>query len=289
MLRRLLLSLGLSSLLIGLPLRSIAESNVPLRLTFLSLERGEATLIETPEHAKMLIGAGAPGEGPEVLRQLKRHGVKDLDTLLIPAWRDEQLGGAVDVLKAYHVRQLFHTSLFVSSKAADAVYRFGQEREKARKLNMGSPGPGQSITVSYDPPCLLTVVAPTGPMLDKYRFDRNCSMMMEYHYDKVSAFDLGSTTRQHQQAMWSTSRSRPDGQVLIVGRSGAADALLPSLLKPLKTRIAVIPVARKSSRKPAPETLSSLRKAGVKTYRTDLQGEVTVLIDGNNARVQTQR
>jgi competence protein ComEC len=289
MLRRLLFSVGLGSLLALIPLGSVAQSNEPLRFTFFALDRGEATLVETPEHARMLIGAGAPGEGPEVIRQLRKHGVKDLDTLLITTWSDAQLGGALDLLKAYPVRQLFHNSLFVSSKSADALWRYGQAREKARKLLMGSPGPGQSITVSYAPPCLLTVVAPTGPMLERFRSDRNCSMMVEYHYDKLSTLALGDSTRKHQQAMWDTARARPDGQVLVIGRGGSADALLPSLLKPLKTRIAVIPVARKSSRKPASATLAALRKAGVKTYRTDLQGEVTVLIDGNTARVRTQR
>jgi len=237
----------------------------------------------------MLSGAGAPGEGPQVIRFLKSRGIKRLDTLLITTWKDQQLGGALEVLKGFGARQFFHNAVFTAGPRANAVYAYAQQQEKQGKMVMGSPGPGQSITIFFSPPCRLNAIAPTGPMISRFANDPDCSLMVEFSYDKLSVLNLGQTTRKHQEAMWKTSRDRPDGQVLVIGHAGSADALLPSLLKPLKTRVAVIPVARRAGKAPSAITLSMLRKAKVKVYRTDLQGNVTVTTDGRSVDVKTAR
>ena len=40
---------------------------------------------------------------------------------------------------------------------------------------------------------------------------------------------------------------------------------------------------------PAEETLDRLRKAGVKIYRTDLNGEITIETDGNEFEIHAAR
>lgn len=276
-----------ASALVILPHHSSAQANPPLRFTFFSLDRGEATLVQPPEGSPMLIGAGGPGEGPTLIKRLRKRGIKRLDTLMISTWKDQQLGGALDVVKELGVRQLFHNSIYIPGARANAVYSFGQRQEQQRKMVMGSPGPGQSIVIFFTPPCRLTAVAPTGPMINRFAGDPDCSLVMEFSYGRFSMLDLGDTTRKHQQAMWDTTREKPDGEVLVIGHGGATNALLPSLLKPLKTRVAVLPIPRKSGKSPSPETLSHLRKAGVKIYRTDQQGSVTVTTDGRAVSVKT--
>jgi beta-lactamase superfamily II metal-dependent hydrolase len=53
--------------------------------------------------------------------------------------------------------------------------------------------------------------------------------------------------------------------------------------------VAVIPVPRKSNLKPAAETLASLRKVAARTYRTDQRGAITVITDGEDVTVKTER
>lgn len=222
-----------------------------------------------------------------MIRFLRHRGIKQLDTLLITTWKDQQLGGALDVLKSFRPRQFFHNAVFAAGPRANEVYAYAQQQERLKKMLMGSPGPGQSITIFYSPPCRLNAIAPTGPMIDRFQNDPDCSLVVEFSYDKLSVLELGETTRKHQEAMWKTSRDKPEGQVLVIGHAGTSDALLPSLLKPLKTRIAVIPVARRSGKAPSAQTLALLRKAKVKVYRTDLQGDLTVTTDGRSVNVKT--
>lgn len=237
----------------------------------------------------MLMGAGGVGEGKQVVKLLKQRGIKKLDSLVINTWQDRQVGGAMEVLKGLPVGQLFHNPLYVASKNNRTLFNYAKQKEQAGQFRVASPVPGESIILFYTPPCQLAAVSPTGPMLVDYRSDPNCSMILELSYDKISVLNLGETSQKHQRKMWHTSRARPDGEVLIVGRDGADQAILPTLLKPLKTRVAVIPVARKSGRKPAASTLAAFRKAGVKVYRTDTQGTLTLTTDGRTISVKGTR
>lgn len=285
------LAVSLSAVaLLGFATRDLqAQANPVFRCTVFALNHGEARLMEPPGGTKFLIGAGAPNEGPLLLQRLQKRGIKSIDTLVAQSWKADQIGGALAILKGMPVRQFLYNPLYVKGKYADALYAAVEDRERPGKFAKRVPSPGEEFTVFYSPPCQVAVVGPTGPMLASFAKDSECSMTMEYRYDRLSILDLGTTSQVHQKAMWQTAPERPSGEVLLFGRSGARDALMPSLLKSLKTRVAVISVPRKSARKPAAETLAALRAAQVRVYRTDQSGDVTVTTDGHQIKVATDR
>jgi competence protein ComEC len=286
--RRLVCSALASGLLLALFTPAGAGTgDPPLRITFLSLDRGEATLIQIPGGVTGLIGAGAAGEESAVLRALEARGVKRLDVLAAATWSTEHIGGMRALLGRFPVRQFVYNPVDIRIPAARPLLEAVARLRDGGKLQSSAPSPGESFTLYYTPPCIMRAVAPTGPMLTRFAGDRDCSLMLEFRYDRVTYLDLGQTTRRHQQAMWAGVDLKPYGQVLRVGRNGAAGSITDSLLKPLKTRIAIIPVARKSGKKPAPATLAALRKAGVTVYRTDRHGTITVSTDGDKINVRT--
>lgn len=284
---RLAVSVCAIAALAALPLG--AQDNPPLRLMFFSLDRGQASLLEAPGGATVLVGAGGVGEGKSLVQRLKKRGVKRLTTLVVNTWKDAQTGGAMEILKALPVGQLLHSPIYVSSDVNHALYRYAKSQEKPGKFHVVTPAPGEAIALFHAPPCRIAAVGPTGPMQLEFRNDPNCSMVLEVTYDRISILDLGDTQVKHQRRLWHTAPRQPDGEVLVIGRNGGEDALLTSLLKPLRTRVAIIPVARKSGRKPAASLLAALRKAGVKTYRTDTHGTITLETTGREIHVKTNQ
>jgi len=254
-----------------------------LRFTWCALDQGDATLIEAPGGKTALVGAGAPSEGAQLLRFLKQRGIHRLDYLMITTWSQAQTGGAPVLFRGIPVGQVFHNPLYIRGKANDDFY-FEAQKRKGRE-GVRAPTPGETMTLFYTPPCRMRAVAPTGPMLTRFDGDPRCSMVTQWIFDRFSLLDLGHTTQKHQQAFWSQADPRPDGKVLVIGRGGA-DALLPSLLKPLNTRIAVLPIPRKGP-KPAAALLATLKQAGVRLYRTDRQGTLSLTTDGQNMQVKT--
>jgi beta-lactamase superfamily II metal-dependent hydrolase len=281
--------LGLASSIALLYPSTAGVGDPPLRITFLALDRGEATLVQAPGGVTGLIGAGAAGEGEKVLQFLRSRKVSRLDVLAASTWSPEHMGGMPRLIKSLPVKRFIHNSIYAPVKGVEPLLELIRTPPEQSRIPAGSMTPGEAVTLHYTPPCIMRAVAPTGPMLTRFAGDRDCSLMLEFRYDRVTYLDLGQTTRRHQQAMWSGVDLKPYGHVLRIGRNGGAGSLTDSLLKPLKTRIAVIPVARKSGKKPAPATLAALRKAGVKVYRTDQHGTITVSTDGDKINVRTGR
>ena len=75
--------------------------------------------------------------------------------------------------------------------------------------------------------------------------------------------------------------------VLKVSHHGSSDDGLPRLLERLRPQVAVIEVgARNSYGHPTAETISALREAGVRTWRTDKDGTVRIEVDSGGLHVQ---
>lgn len=281
-----LAAVALAALLPGTALP--APGNPPLRLAFLPLDSGDATLVQAPGQNTLLAGGGSGADGSAVLKALRSRGIRSLDTLIVGSWRSNHVGGMSAILKGLPVRQFFHNALFLPTQENREVYRLAAAPSPPGR-KVFAPMPGEEITLFYNPPLRVRAVSPTGPMLTSYKDDPSCSMVLEWSYDRLSFLDLGETTRRHQDAFWATTPSRPTGEILAIGRSGAADALNPGLLKPMRTRVAVLRVPRKGGKKPAPELLAALRRGGVRVFRTDLHGTVTVSTDGRTIEARAER
>ncbi len=76
----------------------------------------------------------------------------------------------------------------------------------------------------------------------------------------------------------------PPVDAMKVPHHGSADPGLPEVLDRLRPRVASIPVGENTYGHPTPSTLRALRAAGVRTFRNDRDGTVTVgLSDGRLA------
>jgi competence protein ComEC len=256
-----------------------------LRVTFLSLDRGAATLVQAPGGLVGLVGAGGPGDAGAIVGWLGRHHISKVDVLVATTWSEPYLGGAAGLLKRVKVGRIVRNPLYVPTPVGDHLL----EDADRRGIKSFSPPPGDSETLFYTPPCEMRAVAPTGPMLVQFAKDPRCSAIFQFKYEQASILCLGDSSRKHQQVMWEQVERKPWGHVLQIGRNGAADSLLPSMLRPLRTRYAVIPIPRRSGARPAAGTLAALKQAGVRVYRTDRQGAVTVVTDGTQIHVTSER
>ena len=78
--------------------------------------------------------------------------------------------------------------------------------------------------------------------------------------------------------------------VLKVGHHGSSSALTESFLRAVHPKIAVISVGRRNQfGHPSRETLVRLKRTHVRTYRTDLDGTLTMETDGETLRVRQSR
>jgi competence protein ComEC len=258
----------------------VGKAQEPARftVTFLALDRGEATLVRGPGASVWLLGAGTAAEGPEVARRLRGLGVRRLSAVVAQTWKPGHVGGLQAVARAFRVDRILHNPSYAPSREGEAFYHWARKEGAAERLLFQGMTPGEEITLCRSPMFQSVAHSPTGPMLTRYKDDPNCSLVLEYGLQNGSFLSLGDTAARHQRDYWSRRDPKPWGHLLRLGRAGAADSVVAEHLRPLRARVAVIPIPRKGGAAPAATTLAALRQAGVRVYRTDRDGTLTATV-----------
>jgi len=268
----------LAAALLGCVWPGAAQEPAVMKVTFMALDRGEATLVQGPGGRVVLLGAGVAAEAPEVQRRLRALGIRRLPLLIAQTWKPGHVGGLRALIAPFHVERILFNPIYGAAPECEAFYKHARALGDAERLLFQSVTPGEEITLSHQPLFQATAHSPTGPMLPRYTHDANCSLVAEFGLERASFLTLGDTTIRHQRDYWRQRDPKPWGHLLRIGRAGAADSLAAEHLRPLRTRIAVIPIPRRSGASPAPATLAALKQAGVRVYRTDRDGTVTATL-----------
>jgi competence protein ComEC len=249
--------------LVGAHARSRAPVTT-LRVTFLDVGQGNATLVEAPGFTA-LVDAGPAAA--HVARHLRALGVRRLDVLVLSHPQADHVGGAPDVIEQLAVARVLDPGLANEERFEQQALAAARERHvpivrghrgvalRAGAFTLRVLGP-RHVTQGADPnAAALVVVAEWG----------GCRFLLPADAEAPLELPLDP----------------PRADVLEVAHHGSADPSLPALLRRVRPRLAVISVgARNTYGHPAASTLEALAAAGVPLRRTDRDGEVALSCPG---------
>jgi competence protein ComEC len=258
-----------------------APPGPPDRLTvrFLDIGQGDATLIQHPDGTAVLFDGGPPEGG--VVRLLRRAGVDRLALVVATHASRDHHGGLPAVLRRFEVETLLDggdDTTDPSFRALEALAdQRGIERIPARApLTLTLADGDLRIEVLSPPP------RPPGPASEDPNPRAVVAIVSSRGFDLLLSADAESETLLPLELR--------DVDAIKVPHHGSSDPGLPEVLERLRPELAGIEVGLHNTYgHPAPATLSALKRAEVPTYRTDLDGTVTVSVDGPSMRVETER
>lgn len=245
-----------------------------LRLTFLDVGQGDATLIQVPEGA-LLVDQGPPEAHVE--RRLSALGVRRLDAILLTHPSRDNIGGAVEIVRHVPVRTLLEPDLpFENPFGLPAV-----REARRRGTLLAVPRAGDELRFGR---LRVRVLWPRDG--DRHSADPNdhaVVLLLSYGaFDALLPADAESNI---------TLPLAVPVELYKVGHHGSRDDRLERLLARLDPQIAVISVgARNDYGHPTPSTLAVLHaRPALRLYRTDLHGSIVVESDGRGIEVRTER
>ena len=247
---------------------------VALRVTFLDVGQGDATLLQVPQ-GSMLVDQGPPEA--DVARQLRRFGIRDLSLLLLTHPQRDHVGGAAGVLSSTRVGVVLDPRL--ASSVPEERAALAEAKEQSVPVVTARPGLEYAIGRLR-----VRVLWPDGPGVPSE--DPNLrAVVCLVSYGETDVL-LGADA----ESPVLLPLRLPPVEVLKVSHHGSADAQLPALLEDLRPRVAVISAGEGNTYgHPTPETLAALDAApGLAVYRTDRDGAVTIESDGRRLSVATE-
>lgn len=266
----------------------MVKNDNELVVSFLDVGQGDATLIQTPGGKNFMIDTGPTGDLAQPLKKvLPKKSV--IDGLFITHPHADHIGNIAYVLENYDVKKLYYTGVPHTTptftKNFEAVKNSGVEVVKIAKEQ----------TFTTDDAVKFEVLYPNRDMMDEVNWEPNndglndTSIVVQVTYGENSFLFMGDASKAIEKRLVGMEVvGKVD--VLKVGHQGSYTSSGEDFIGWIKPTYGIIFVGEKNDYgHPHKVTLQTLARYGVKVFRTDEQGTITVTSDGNAVRVIPER
>jgi competence protein ComEC len=261
-----------------------------LNVYALDIGQGDSLLIVSPTGKTVLIDTGNPGNEQIVLSALLNHaGGKKIDLFIASHPHADHIGSAAGVIKGSTVARVLDSGFPHTTKTYENYLLAIKDSGAQFILAV----PGQTYDIGGG--AVVTVLAPIKPYFKQSDLREGAtepnanSVVVRLDYKNFSMLFTGDAEAETEARMISNNANLK-AKILKVGHHGSRYATSDAFLQAVHPEAAVISVgADNKYGHPTQEALDRLKSAGVKVYRTDLQGEIHITSDGNTYQIDTQK
>ena len=258
-----------------------------LEITAIDVGQGDSILVVSPEGRTMLIdGGGSIGPvrsefdfGEDVVAPyLWSRGLEHLDVVALTHAHGDHIGGLPRIIEDFHPSELW-VGINPETAALLHLYEAAEENHVAIRQHVAGDQLDWSGTK-------VRVLSPPPDWQSKSKPQNDDSLAILIGYGDTRALLAGDLQKTMERFVASES---PRADLLKVDHHGSATSTTPELLAAVHPRFAVISAGYHNSfGHPRQVVLDRLQAAKVQTYRTDLQGAVTFLLDGKHVEARVQ-
>jgi competence protein ComEC len=257
----------------GLVLGAGPRAEGRLEVSILDVGQGDAIVVRSPSGRAVVVDAGLQREGFDlgeriVAPYLWAFGLRRLDRLVVTHAHPDHAGGAPFLARVFRPAEVWEGI----APSADPSYRTLDHSLLEAEVTRISVARGHRV--SWDGVDFVVLGPVPGPPPATTRNDD--SVVLLVRYGKVCFLLTGDVEARGERQV-----AAPPCDVLKVAHHGSRTSTSQELLTVVRPRVAVVSAGYQSRfGHPHPEVLLRLARAGALVRRTDLEGTVRLLTDG---------
>ena len=246
-----------------------ASGQGDMAVHFIDVGQGLAILVQSGGE-NLLYDGGNRAHADEVVQYLKNQQVETIDYMISSHYDEDHLGGLVKCLDNFEVEHVLGSDYVHTSE----LFNTFMNTATAHAIIVEYPSVGDTYEFGTGS---FTVMAPDGISQNS----NDNSVVIRLVNGNNSFMFMGDAEETSEQDMISTGMNL-DCDVLSLGHHGSASSTTWDLLEASTPSWAVISCGQDNSYgHPAAETMGKLKDMDIPVFRTDDQGTVIALSDGN--------
>ncbi len=253
-----------------------------LKIHFFDIGQGDSIFIETPNGNQVLIDGGPDNTVVQKLGETMPFYDKDIDLVVLTHSDADHITGLIDVLEIYDAGNIVYSNISRNSAQYDAW----QEAVVGEDANIIDPVAGKVFDLGSG--VVLSTAPPDEPLAGKFlEKTNNESVVLMLEYGETEILLTGDIEAKTERQII-LSGADLDADIIKIAHHGSKTSTLEEFLYEVSPRVAVISVGEKNRYgHPALEVLKRLEDYGIRYYRTDTDGDIQVISDGENYKILT--
>ncbi len=256
-------------------------SDGKLHVVFCDVGQGDATFIRTPRGIDILIDGGPDDSVLNCLNNHMPFWDRTIEVVFLTHPHADHLNGVLSTLKRYDVIHYVRQKGEISSDLAKVEKAILADKKLSAKLF----AKGSSLKIKDGVGFFTLWPENSSLILNEKNLDINGYSLIELvRYGKFKVLITGDATSSVQDKVVIGV-----GQisVLRIAHHGSKTGLDSKIVRELRPDLAVISVGAKNRYgHPSPKILALLEQFGIKTLRTDQDGEIEIVSDGKEWEIR---
>ena len=249
-----------------------AKVNENFSVSFIDVGQADSVLIRNGNY-NMLIDAGNNEDGEKLVNYFKSLGIEEFTYVFATHPHEDHIGGMDDIINNFKIDNYYMSNKLSTTKTFMDVL----DALDGRNLKYTVPNKGDTLKLGD---ANIKVIYPRD---DKSNIN-DSSIVLKITYGKNSFLLTGDATSNVERKIYNEDIK---SDVLKVAHHGSSYSSTDVFLDKVNPYYAVISVGKNNIyNHPSNKTLEKLNKRNIKVYRTDLDGTIVFISDGDNLSVK---
>ena len=254
---------------------SIFNFTEDLVVHFLDVGQADSTFIQLPNGQTILIDGGNSSDASSISRYLRSLNITTIDYLVVTHPHADHIGGLPAIIDEFEIVSVYMPNVSHNTQTFERLLNSIQN--KGLLIDAAKDG----VSILSEPELEINIVA---PVRDNYRDLNDHSAVIKLTYKNASFIFMGDAETLSEGHI----TADVSADVLKVGHHGSRTSTSAAFLSRVDPTYAVISVGSGNTYgHPTDEVLSRLDNAGVDVFRTDLQGTIVFISDGESITVDS--